>query len=268
MEQLKRMNNNILLIVEGSRDEQNIFSDVFLKYGFSPIVSDEKMDIDGVGQFDKYEYSLNNSSVVIIQGPKNRIHDFLKMFNENEMSIEKAFSYAYAYFSGIFLIYDVDHNDCDDVEEMYNRFCDESTGMLLLSSPCIEVIGDYNQNRTEETYHHLSEYKADINSHYNGQAYEFIKNNFEKSMLYYLKKNYELFNESNIMEHPKLIVEWINKYNDRVNCKNKEESYVVYRYFSTVVYVSIAYANGLTKKIDNYNDVVKFLSDRCCEVPF
>lgn len=256
------MNKNILLIVEGSVTEPNIFNDVFLKYGFNAIVSGEQMDIEDAGQFEKFEYSLDKNNVVIIQGPRNRIHDFLKLYNENEMSIEKAFSYPYAFFSGIFLIYDVDHNDCDDVEEMYKRFSDESTGMLLLSSPCIEVIADYNRERGESKYSHLSEYAADINEHYKGATNTFIIDNFNDLMLYFLVKNYKDFNETNVMEHPNKIVEFINKHNDRVNCEDKEQSYVIYRYFSTVVYVAIAYANGLTKEIDNYKIVYSFFEGK------
>ena len=255
-----RMNNNILLIVEGSVYEQNLFGDIFSKYGFNTIVSNQKMDVEGVGQFEKFEYRLDKSNVVIIQGPRNRIHDFLKLFNEQEMSIEKA--YSYAFFSGIFLIYDVDHNDCDDVELMHKRFSDESTGMLLLSSPCIEVIADYDRNRKESKYNHLKEYKSDINKHYNGATNDFIKNNFNELMLYFLEKNYNDFKEANIMEHPGLIVKSINLLNDRFNFTNTEESYVVYRYFSTVVYVAIAYANGLTKEIDNYEAVSLFFIEK------
>ena len=252
------MSKNILLIVEGSVYEQNIFGDVFSKYGFNTIVSNQKMDVDGVGQFEKFEYQLEKNNIVIIQGPRNRIHDFLKLYDENEMSIEKVFSYSYAFFSGIFLIYDVDHNDCDDVELMYKRFSDESTGMLLLSSPCIEVIADYDRQRSESKFKHLKEYKAEINNHYNGATNDFIRNNFDALMLYFLKKNHDDFKEPNVMEHPRLIVQSINALNDRVNCKNPKDSYVIYRYFSTVVYVVIAYANGLTKEIDNYENVYSF----------
>lgn len=41
-----------------------------------------------------------------------------------------------------FLLYDVDHNSNKDIENLMNIFNDEFIGMLLLSSPCIEVIGD------------------------------------------------------------------------------------------------------------------------------
>lgn len=256
------MNKNILLIVEGSVYEQSIFGNVFSKYGFNTIISNEKMDIDGIGQFQRFEYQLNKNNVVIIQGPRNRIHDFLKLYNENEMSIERAFSYSYAFFSGIFLIYDVDHNDCDDIKEMYNKFADESTGMLLLSSPCIEVIADYNRNRGETRYSHLKEYKADINNHYKGSTDKFIVENFNDLMLYFLNKNYKDFNEANIMEHPSLLVDSVNRFNERINCKDKFSSYAIYRYFSTVVYVAIAYANGLTKDINNYDLVRNFFTKK------
>ena len=260
-EQWKKMNKNILLIVEGSVTEPNIFNGVFSKYGFNTIVSGEKMDIEDAGQFEKFEYSLDKNNVVIIQGPRNRIHDFLKLYNENEMSIEKAFSYPYAFFSGIFLIYDVDHNNCGDIQEMFNKFSDESTGMLLLSSPCIEVIADYNHERGECKFSHLSEYATEINNYYSGATNTFIVENFNYLMLYFLTKNYNDFKETNVMEHPRRIVELINKYNDRVNCENKEKSYVIYRYFSTVVYVAIAYANGLTREIDNYTRVNSFFKE-------
>lgn len=262
------MNKNILLIVEGSCSEQNIFSNVFLKYGFNTIVSDEKINVEDIGRFNKFQFELDKNNIVIIQGPKNRIHDFLKFYNENEMSIEKFFNYSCDFFHAIFLIYDVDHNDCDDVEEMFRRFSDETTGMLLLSSPCIEVIADYNHNRGESKYFHLKEYKADINAHYKGQTMTLIYNKFDELLLYYLDKNFSEFRESNVMEHPRIIVNLINKFNDRINCENEEDSYVIYRYFSTVIYVAIAYANGLTKEIDNYEKVKSFLLDKITNLQF
>lgn len=256
------MNKNVLLIVEGKVSEQNIFHGVFSKYGFNVVVCEKPLTIENIGQFEKIEYKLNNNNIVIIQGPRNRIHDFLLLFNENEMSIEKIFEYPYAFFTGIFLIYDVDHNDNDDIEKMYKKFSDESTGMLLLSSPCIEVIADYNRNREVEKYSHLSEYKTDINNYYQGLTEEHIINNFEELMLYFLDKNQKELKSNNIMEHPSLIVEKINNFNERVNFKDKDKSYVIYRYFSTVVYTAIAYANGLTKEINNYSILRKFLLNK------
>ncbi len=39
----------------------------------------------------------------------------------------------------------------------------------------------------------------------------------------------------------------------------EEESYVVYRYFTTIIYVAIAYIKGLTREINNYKTVYYFI---------
>ena len=256
-----QMMSNLLFIVEGETDEPTVLGSVFERYGFKVIRSAERMSVDTEDsglQFEKFQYATDRSNVVIIQGPRTRIHDFLKAFKENEMSLERAFSYAYSYFKGIFLIFDVDHNDCEDVEEMYRRFGDESSGMLLLSSPCFEVLADFDHDRKEETYHRIHEYKAAINEHHKGRTLDFMVDHFPELLLFFLEKNRKEFQEDNVMEHPRLIVESINRLNERVNCREPDQSYVVYRYFSTVLYVAIAYANGLTKEVRNYEAVREF----------
>lgn len=257
MRQLKIM-SNILLLTEGSVDEQDIFSEAFSRYGINSIpIKKRIIDLD-IGQFCESEISTDKLNVFIIQGPRNRIHDFLKFLEDPNISIEKIFGYQYAFFQKIFLVYDVDHNDYKDVEQMHKLFSDESQGLLLLSSPCIEVLADFNKCRGTTKYHRLSEYKSEINNFYHGRTKEFIINNFNEIMLYFLKKNYDDFKEPNIMEHPNLIVNKINNLNERVNFKNKELSYVNYRYFSTVVYVALASALSLTKEVNNYEIVKSF----------
>lgn len=257
------MSKNYLLIVEGKKTEPNVFERVFERYGFRVKKGKEPLNITDVGQFEKIEFSLNQNNVVIIQGPKNRIHDFLLLIEKEDVVVEKLFKYQYAFFNSIFLIYDVDHNDCEDIEKMFNYFNDETTsGLLLLSSPCIEVLEDYNRERREETYHKIEEYKKDINIYWNGLAQDNLLANFESTMLHFLEKNQKDFAENNIMEHPRLIIDKINKLNERVNCSDKEKSYVRYRYFSTVVYVAIANANGLTKEIDNYSKACEFFENK------
>ena len=255
------MPNRILLIVEGKKTEPSIFGDVFRRYGFNCRISDKKLDAYDGGQFDEYQYVYEGSiksEVVIVEGPRSRIHGFLKLISEQPVFLERALSFEVNHFQKIFLLYDVDHNDCDDVIKMSSKFDDESNGMLLLSSPCIEVLGDYNRDREPAKFCHLSEYKKDINVHRNGRTLEYIKDNFESIMLHFLNKNRTDFDESNIMEHPRLIVGWINRLNERVNLSGEEKSYVLYRYYSTVVYVAIASAKSLTKEIDNYELVKSF----------
>ena len=116
--------------------------------------------------------------------------------------------------------------------------------MLLLSSPCIEVLGEYDFNQ-EFRYNHLKEYKSRLNVKYNHDGYEsvedYIIKNFDDLCIKFLDLNYQEFDESNIMEHPSLIIKSIAN-NDRVNYsfEEKDKSYVIYRYFTTVVYVFIA----------------------------
>lgn len=259
------MDDNYLLIVEGSKTEPNIFSSVLTKYGFNVIVSNKKIDTGYGIELDYSNFKNNQKNVFIIEGPRNRIHDFLVLYNKND-SLERALKFANNSFKGIFLIYDVDHNDEKDIKEMYEKFKDESSGLLLLSSPCIEVLGEYNHDRVVEC-NRVTEYKSDLNQHYcqkYGSVEKYIINNFEKLCFYYLNKNYEDFKEQNVMEHPKLIIDLINKYNTRVNYSkdSKQKSYVIYRYLTTVVYVFIAYINGLTTKLDNFDDVKSFFESR------
>ena len=71
------MANRILLVVEGSKTEPNVFRDVFKRYGFETVVPKEKINVGEAGQLSKYIYGKDGSLVVIVEGPRNRIHDFL-----------------------------------------------------------------------------------------------------------------------------------------------------------------------------------------------
>ena len=63
------------------------------------------------------------------------------------------------------------------------------------------------------------------------------------------------------MEHPQLIISKINEDNKRVNYPKDSplKSYVIYNYLTTVVYVFLAYINGLTREINNYEIVRNYL---------
>ena len=168
------------------------------------------------------------------------------------------------------MIYDVDHNDNEDVELMFNKFNNESDGLLLLNSPCLEVLADINVDEKRELkFNHLNEYKKSLNKYHNLNGNEnsvkYIINHFNEIMMHFLEMNKKEFNENNIMEHPRLIKDKINLDNERVNCKKKEDSYVIFRYFTTVLYVAIAYANKLTNEIDNYEIVHSFFENKMNE---
>ena len=252
-----------LLFVEGY-DEKELFSSLLIKEGFNVYSSDKKIKINEINNYiNKSYYSKKNDNVIIIQTPNNRIHDLIINFNKDDSSIEKLIKENSSSFNGIFLIFDVDHNSNEDIEKMFNTFNDESEGLLLLNSPCLEVISDNKEEYLERRFKHLKEYKSiihqEICKNSSKKYIEIIKENIYKYMLFFLNKNEKDFSEKNIMEHPRLIKEYINKYNIRVNKKDKEKSYVIYRYYSTVLYVFISYIKGLTKEIENTEIVRDYL---------
>lgn len=257
------MPSDFLVIVEGEKTEKTILEDALKKYGFNFILSDEKLDIEDIGQFSKLDFSNDKENVVVIQGPRNRIHDFLLYFKRHpNIDTERVFRFKPHFFQGIFIVYDVDHNDEKDIEEMFNIFNNEhGNGLLLLSSPCIEVIGDEDFEIRRGKWKHLKEYKKQLNIYCQNRfkcsgIEDYIKKNFSKEMVRLLDKNRADFKEDNIMEHPQRIIEFINKNNIRNN--EEDDKYVFYKYFSSVFYIILAFIAGKTREIDNYEEVRKF----------
>ena len=255
------MSKKFLLIVEGKDTEKSVLKEVLSRYGYN-IVDCDVIDITGkLKNFDMAKMVSDGDEVFIAQGPRNRIHDWLKLMDRKYDDFERFFEGINGLFAGIFIIYDVDHNSTEDISTMFEKYSDETTnGLLLLNSPCIEVVADAGRE-SELKVCHLKEYKKSLNKRFslshNCSAKQFIIDNFEELVLYYLDKNCEELGCDNVVEHPSLILSKINTLNERVNCP-KEEAYVCYRYFTTVMYVSIAFMKGLTKEIDNSNIVRSF----------
>ncbi len=255
------MNKSFLLIVEGIKMETSIFSNIFQKYGFS-VKECGVLKIDDENSLDLEQFNSVDSSdnIYIIQGPRNRIRDWLKLFNKRESDFDRLFHKLDTYFAGIFIIYDVDHTLKNELSEMFEKYNDETTGMLLLSSPCIEVLGDINRAEPLKV-DHLEEYKKEQNKKHEANdkkhTREYIIENFEKLVCYYLDKNVTESGDKNIMNHPEFVMKKVNELNDRTLISDKEIP-VYYRYFTTVVYVCIAYIKGLTKEFENSDKVKSF----------
>ena len=249
------IHKRFLIVVEGEKTEPTLFKAIFEKYGFTVHISPQMP----LTNFRVEEYFINDSEVTIIQGPRNRIGEFLKKYNSQSTDLNKIFKLSGEIFAGIFIIYDVDHASNNDLSDLFDIFDNESDGLLLVSSPCIEVLSDIKRNE-ELKCEHLSEYKRllnkTLNKRYGLSSKDYIKSNFEELIIETLEKNTKDFNSNNVMEHPSLVIELINKHNIRHNVKNN--TYVIYRYFTTVIYVAIAYILNLTKEIENVNIVKEF----------
>lgn len=256
------MSKNFLLIVEGAVTEKSILESV-LKECNAIVVSCDQIDLQAdiedlfAGIYD----TSNDDKIYIIQGHRNRIRDWLKSMKTSEEDFEHFFSEIEGQFAGVFIIFDVDHTSKEDLEEMYNKYNDEtSNGLLLLSSPCIEVLADTKRTEPFEGMH-LSKYKALLNTEFSnaglGSAEKYIIDNFNELALFYLDKNTNESGLQNVMLHPQFVLTKINELNER-EYESREVQPVIYRYFTTVLYVCIAYINGLVKEFENVQIVKNF----------
>lgn len=253
------MSKKYLIITEGAEMEPSFIIPLLKKYGFD-VRKEEKINVEidtEISNFDKIQIENDNNDVIIVaQGPRNRIKDLINLFNNQKYALEKFFENSGDVFAGIFLFYDVDQTLKEDLDKAFVKFNNEQDGLLLISSPCIEVLAhEDNANIKEISGIHVSkEYKSKINKYisdnYHVKVSQYIYENFEKISLKYLIMNVNEFNSNNIMEHPQLIINKINEMNDRHIIGDNLVQFT-YRYFSTVVYVAIAYILGYTKEFDN-----------------
>lgn len=257
------MAKDFLIITEGARTEPTILESVLSKYGFNVVRKSQMKVNEEVQKFDLGVTRLlddKKDTVYIAQGPKNRIRDFLLLIDKDREDIERYFLQLSNNFAGIFLIYDVDHTLKEDLEKMFVKFQDETSGLLIISSPCIEILSE--PDRVEEiNVGHLSEYKSEriawVQNKTNNSVENYIINNFEDLILAFLRQNTKESGSNNVMEHPEFVLQQINLLNERTYI-NQDLQPVLYRYFTTTLYVCIAYILGLTKEVDNSKIVEDF----------
>lgn len=253
------MSKKFLFIVEGEKTEKNILIDILTMYGFKPINIKDKLNLKSFN-FTNYCFTDDDETdcVYIVQGPKNRISELLNDYNSKSDDIDKFFFNVNQNFAGIFIIYDADHNEANQLNKFYEIFNDETDqGILLLSTPCIEVLGDEEQD--EFRCLKFRDYKAKLNTYHHNKdkcnVEDYIKQRFNELLIHFIKKNTSEFNETNIMMHPQEIIKHHNKTN--VIYSEKEGKQSTIRYYSTVIYVAIAYMLGLTREIDNSQVVLR-----------
>lgn len=249
---------NYLILTEGKETEPDVISEVLKKYGFNIVRCHQIKEYDKI-EIDINELSNNKNNIVIAQALRNRLSDLLKIYRKENVDLDLLYGSSATYFAGVFLLFDVDHTSNEELIEIASIHNDETDkGLLLLSSPCIEIMAEPNRTEIIEV-DHLKEYKSEINKRIDMQlkngytSKQYIINNFEELALAFLDKNAKEFGSYNVMEHPMLIINKINELNVRSN------EHVVYRYFTTVIYVVLAYICGLTKEINNYETIKNFL---------
>lgn len=250
-----------LLLVEGARTEINIFQKVLERYGLT-VLTERRIESFAEPDFLTIPSVMledKRNSVLIVQPPRNRLKDLLEYYQREDIDLNLVSGSREKLFNAIFLIFDVDHTPQSALEEMYAFHKDETdTELLLISSPCIEILSE--PGRTGELrVKHLKEYKTERNNYFSDRlrlginTEEYISRNFEEPAVYYLDQNYRDFNDSNVMNHPEKVIRKVNE----INIRSDDE--VLYRYFTTVVYVLIACIFGFNSDFDNYLRLREFL---------
>lgn len=253
------MSKSFLFLVEGAKTEPSLLQKVLTRYGYN-VVQAPRQQKTGEIDFDVSKLADDKSNVIIAQVSKNRLFELYIDYTENESAYDfnKLFNRC---FSGIFLIFDVDHCWVETLEKLSDTFNNESDGLLLVSSPSIEVLSEPERTEVLEIKESFDEYKAGRNKHISKSsgcsAIDYICKNFERLIIQFIEKNRNDFMENNVSEHPMLVIKKINDQNSR-----KTDKSAIIRYFTTVIYVSIAYMKGLTREIDNYETVKRFFEER------
>lgn len=254
---------NYLIIVEGAKTEQSIFEYVLPQYDLNVVINKEKLNNDC--DFTKTTFSNDKENVIVIEGPKNRIKDVLHC-TETNTDINRLFEESTIFFAGIFLVYDVDHNDNEILDAAYQKFNNTSDGLLILNVPCVEVLAEYDFERIFES-NEISNYKSILNDYYSKKqgvnAIDYVKQYFNFIMINFLEKNFQEFYEFNsewevedVSLHPFFLKEMHSRHNEIYS-----NSFVRFRYFATVLYVIIANIKGFFRNSNNYQIVLEYFKN-------
>lgn len=252
-----------LLLVEGIKTEIHIFEKILSRYGLNVVRYGHLSSFSELQNIPLEITVLESASdnVIIAQAPRNRLKDLLHYYKVENIDLHFAFGGRDNLFNGIFLIFDVDHTPVDVLDQMFSIHCDETdSGLLLLSSPCIEILSE-PERKDELHLAHLSDYKKNRNRYFSDtlhlgvNAMDYIAEHFEELAIHFLDKNYYESGDANVMNHPQFVV-------GRINCLNDRNDYeVVYRYFTTTVYVLIACVFRLNLQLENYQLLRDFLME-------
>ena len=106
---------NYLLIVEGEVTESTIFEYIFNQLGYSVNKIEGKLALSNdFNDLTVKSLTEEKDMVTIIQGPKNRINELIKLFENEQYDVKRIFNDLNILFAAVFWIYDVDHTSCEN----------------------------------------------------------------------------------------------------------------------------------------------------------
>ncbi len=266
------MSKKYLAIVEGEDMEPEILEYALSTYyGFNVLRAENRLSSLPLG-FKKTLIYGGNDEFYIVQGSRNRIKELLKeALEETHSSIERAFSTEN--FAGIFLVYDVDHNSNQEIEEARERFNNILDGLLTLSVPCVECILEMDfKPYVSSSY---KGYKTAKNEWCMEQAgvsgKELIKYEFNLLMIENLVRNKETFEKENLSEpndvslHGEHSLDLNAKYNIRTG-KSEKDCHVEISYYASVLYLILLHVKGYARCADSFDSFLAFFCAKQREI--
>ncbi len=258
---------NYLFLVEGEVFEFQLLEECYGRFGFVQQGNSIKKQtiIDGKKVLFEQEFLfLGDKRITIMKNIQPRLYVFLKNFQTNRDNIENLLDDSYVSYSGIFYINDVDHTTGAELWSLYSLLPTPENGLLLPSNPCIEAIGD-TYNFTCHVEQHVREYKKLLDYCFSSDPKAGKERNYHADLciniISHLKrlliKNTETFQDQNVLDHPGLFVERVST----TNSGDPDRTNLYFDYLSTVLYVSIAYVFGITKREENACDLLYFLEE-------
>lgn len=255
-----------LAIVEGEKMETDILEYVLQKYDFNVEVSQEKLSNESK-DFKQTFICDDYDDFYIIQGPRNRIKEVLKLVEESDGLIERYFFDKAISFSGIFLVYDVDHNTYDELERARNKFNNISDGLLILSFPCIEAVCENEFKPYISTSYKKYKNNKDLycQKHFGVSSKDYIKFRFNELMIKAMENNKNFFNKflkniytEDVLNHIDYSLE-LNKRFNVIEGNSEDNFYVEINFYATLLYIIISVVKGFFKEENNYDSLLSYL---------
>jgi len=263
-----------LAIVEGKSMECEVLEYGLSTYGFQVndnLIKDYKLD-DYSNMFTVKCLENRDKQFVILQSNQSRIKDFINTIDKDSSDISRLL--VGNEFVSIFLIFDIDHNTKEEIEASFYKFNEPSTGLLILSSPCFEVIAPCSNDKQYEGIS-FKKFKTSKSTYYSDNYHistkDYIKYSFNELLIHHLKNNKDKYDIEGFQEvndvtyHPEYIIILSNKYNIREG--SDELSYKVnYTYFSSILYVVLLYLFDFARYTNSYTKLLDFLINKQKEI--
>ncbi len=217
--------NNILLIVEGEKDEAKLFQKLFDKF------------LPNSVSYNIYSYKTNIYQLYI-ELRKDKFLDLLPILKNNKRNNSKENEILSKNYTDIYLIFDYEkkahHFDANSIKEMLSFFNNETeNGMLYINYPLLESYKDFTRSnyslRRYLDFSKLSQYKAEVNRTSEIKNINTISHNDYLFFIYnaICKRNYLLDN----LNEPKFTDSTFENYIRILNYQNKilkENSLIIF----------------------------------------